>query len=351
MNLWRLYAYGVVQPSGDRAVEPDGGPVRVVARVKSELDSALDKAVRVGPTLVQLRLTPTGSRSSPVRDVVNALASGTATAAEGAALALARRLASVMDLRSKAGLFVVAVRRLSADDPRREVALWVFPRDTVFRFESERHQIEVIEDVFSQTSEQRKLAFFAGRGVAADFQEARVLDLQARTSGRPVALFWLEDFLDAVPELTNEQGSRFLADIFLKASKTVTQDVDREQIHSAVMALRTRPPAARSIDALSNEFLSGDAKDAFDRAARTVLADAETRATDFRVDPQVFATSVGYRFFLLGEGTSVVVPLGAIGPGRTVEVVGEAPEESATTRVLRVQDVIVDDKLRRGRPS
>src|SRR5436305_1634024 len=107
MNLWRLYAYGVVQPGQDGPIEPDGGPVQEVESVKSELDSALDKAMRARPTLVQLRLSA-GRRSSPVRDAVRALASGNASDAEAAALELARRLASVLDLRSKAGLFVVA---------------------------------------------------------------------------------------------------------------------------------------------------------------------------------------------------------------------------------------------------
>jgi hypothetical protein len=351
VNLWRLYAYGLAQAGEADAGEPEGGAITVVAKVRSQLDGALDQAMRVRPTRVQLQPSPPGSRTSPVREAVKALANGSGPRAEEAALGLARRLGSVMDLRSKAGLFVIAVRRLSASDPKREVALWVFPRDTVFRFRSVEHQIEVIEDVFSQTSEQRKLAFFTGRGVASDFQEAVVLDLQARRSGRPVALFWLEQFLGAVPELTDEQGSHFLADIFLRASKAVSADADREQIQAAVMALRTRPAAVSSISGLSDEFLSGTAKEAFENAAQTVIHDEKTRGTDFRIDREAFAASVGYRFFLLGEGTSVIAPLDAIGPGKTVEVEGEAPEAPAPTRVLRVQDVIVDDKLRKGRPS
>ena len=351
LNLWRLYAYGVAQAGPDGTIEPDGGTIAIAANVKSQLDAALDQAMRARPTLVQLRPATDGSRTSSVREAVKALATGTAEQAEAAALLLARRLASVMDLRSKAGLFVVAVRRLSASDPQREVALWVFPRDTALRFRSQQHRIEVIEDVFSQTSEQRKLAFFTGRGVAGDFQDAKVLDLQARRSGRPVALFWLEDFLDSVPELTDEQGSRFLADIFLKASKAVTADIDREQVQAAVLALRARPPASTSISGIADEFLSDGAKEAFDRAARMVLADEQSRETDFRISREVFSAHVGYRFFLLGEGTSVVAPLDAIGPGKTVEVEGEAPENPAPSRLLRVQDVIVDDKLRRGRPT
>jgi hypothetical protein len=351
MNLWRLYAYGVAQPSrGDDGFEaPSGGAVQIVEPVRAALDKALDEAIRQRPVRVQLRMSQDGTRWSPVADAVRVMAIGAAAAAEQSSAALAVRLGGEMDMRSKAGLFVVAVRRVSATDDLREIALWMFPSDTVLRFQSRRHQIEVIENVFSQTSRQRKLALFRGRGARADFRAADVLDFQTRDTGRPVAAFWLDSFLDAVPDLTNEQGSKFLADIFLRASRAVTEDADRAQVQAAVMALRHSPSAARSMTSVAEEFLSGGAKAAFEQAARLVVPDQQTRDSDFRLDSDKFAEYVGYRFFRLGEGTAVIAPLDAVGPGKTVQVEGDAPEDVVDRRVLRVEDVIVEEKLRRGR--
>lgn len=224
----------------------------------------------------------------------------------------------------------------------------MFPRDTVLRFSSQRHRIEVIEDVFSQTSNQRKLALLSGRGRRAQFATAEVLDFQARRGARTVAVFWLDEFLDAVPDRSDEQASTFVGKILLEASRTITSPEDHDQIQAAVVALRHSPPAARSIASIGEDFLDGGALEAYQRAAVEAVRDEATRNAHFRLDREKFAAHVGYRFFRLQQGTAVIAPIDVVNQGTVQVEVAQGSAGTAPTRVLHVDDVIVTEQLRRS---
>jgi hypothetical protein len=324
--------------------DAEGGQIAANAELKAVLDDALNRAAREHSTRVSLRVALDGSRASELRDnVLQFVFAATAPAVEGNAQALANRLSRAMDLRSPSCLFLIAGYRTSAQAPQRQVALWVFPRGDAFRFESQRHRIDIIEDVFSRTSRQRKLALMKGRNLRGQFHVADVLDFQAR--GRPgkIAEFWIENFLEADPAIRDDAGTRFLADIFAATSRRLTNARDVEQVQAAVISLRHAPPVRRSINSIADEFLEGAAKAAFTDEAAAEIPNANARRTVFQLDRDDFATRLKFRSFRLQAGTQVIAPLGAMGDTVSVSVRRGADGD---VEVLEVSDVVVDDKLR-----
>jgi hypothetical protein len=346
MNLFRLFAYAVhPQRTADPAdfAPPEGGQIAVNAELASVLEDALNKAAAEHPTRVNLRVTLDGARASELRDgVIGFVFADSNPGASSHAQALADRLSRSMDMRSPSCLFLVAGYRVNARSPQRQVALWVFPRDASFRFESRQHRIDIIEDSFSRTSRQRKLALMKGRNVRGQFHVADVLDFQAR--GRPgqIAEFWIENFLEADPAMKDDAGTRYLADIFAATTRRLTDPADIDQVQAAVIALRYAPPARRSINAIGEEFLDGAAKRAFDEQAQAALPSVDARRTVFGLERDLFAERLKFRAFRLGAGTRVIAPIGTMG-----DTVGVQRRESVNgaVEVLTVEDVIVDDKI------
>jgi hypothetical protein len=347
MSLFRLFAYAVrPQRTDDPAAfePPEGSHISVNATLSAALDDALAQADGK-QTRVNLRVALDGSRASELREsVMDFVFAESNPGAAPAARVLADRLSRSMDHRSSPScLFLIAGYRTDARAAQRQVALWVFPRDAAFRFESGRHRIDIIEDSFSRTSMQRKLALFKGRNVRGQFHVADVLDFQAR--GRPgrIAEFWIENFLEADAAMSDDAGTRFLADIFASASAKLTNATDIDQVQAAVMALRHAPATRRSIESIGNEFLDNAARTAFNEQAAALLPDVGARRTAFQLDRERFGAQLNFRAFRLSEGTRVVTPIGTIGNTVSIET---RPGADGNVDVLTVEDVIVDDKIR-----
>jgi hypothetical protein len=349
MQLARIYAYSVTQQrgAGEGFEPPDGGGVTINNEIRTTLANAQRDALNAQPTKVVLNVDK--NRSSPVKQAVEALADDDEVRADEAARSLAVRLNRVMDMRSKVGLLIAAVNTGTGRElDKREVALWVFPRDTFFRHEPSKHRLDVIEEAFSRSSTQRKLALFSGRRLRDEFRTAVVLDYQARGTLARVAAFWIKDFLDAEPDTTSEQGSRILADVFVAAAKKATDAGDLDQLQAAVVALRHAPSRQRSLTGVADDFLEGRARSLFDEEAKRKVPDDRSRQTLFPLNRKVFADNVGYRFFRLDAGTRVIAPIDAIGDGKTVQITDSATTTNAQRqRVLRIADTIVEERLRR----
>jgi hypothetical protein len=268
--------------------------------------------------------------------------------AEQAALGLARRLSMSMDERSKPCLFLAAAYRESANAPRRRVALWIFPRDEAFRF----HQmtIELLNDIFSRSSRLRKLALFEGNQIRSGFTNARVLDFQAGGVDE-VARFWIDRFLDAQLSISNEAGTRLLAQTISRVSEAELRPDEREQLQAAAIAVRTMPRTSWSLEQFATQMLSDELRARF-------LADApndESRRSVFGFERQVFEESLRTRIFRLDGGVTVYSPLEEV--GNTVRVVqarrGEeatmSPGENARGERLRVEGTVVSDKMSKRR--
>lgn len=351
MRLFRLFAYPV-EPQ--RTVEPDEFVDPVGSRIDwtAELEGALVTALAAarGMTTVDLRLdSAPRRRTSDVRDGVMSFAfESRHETAERAALGLARRLSMSMDERSKPCLFLVAAYRESASASRRRVALWIFPRDEAFRFH--RMTIELLNDIFSRSSRLRKLALFEGNQIRSHFTNARVLDFQAG-GGDGVARFWIDRFLDAQLSISDEAGTRLLAQTISRISDADLTSDQREQLQAAAIAVRTMPQPRWSLEQFATQMLSDELRGIF-------LAEApndESRRSIFGFERQVFEDSLRTRIFRLDGGVTVYSPLEQVGD--TVHVLLERGDPDATTvpganargERLRVEGTVVSDRMSRRR--
>lgn len=310
MELFRLYAYTVApsrptvsRPAASRRpATPRGGLVTVTSEFRLILEQTALNANFERRTRVDFNITR-DDRSNAVRDLVMKYGFGTGSVAKTAAAAIAERLATAMDRRSTPCLLVIAAMR---DRDRRSVTIWTFPRDQVLRLQSGKSgaSIEVLNDIFSQTSKLRKAALFAGRNIRGEFLQGRVLDFQVNQSSQEVADFWIGRFLDCVLSIADDTGTRMLANTIRRAVDSCDQLADQEQILTAMMSVRTSPQLRWSLRSFANQFLSGIAKDTF-------LASAPNKQVSdsfFAFSRDEFERTLPYRIYSLRTGVFVTAP-------------------------------------------
>lgn len=350
VELFRLYAFPVVP---QRTMPPEDFVAPVGSRIAwtTELEAALTSALAAARsmTTVDLRVDTTpGARTSDVRDCVMTFAFGEEELAAASASRLAARLSSSMDDRSKPGLFLAAAY-CNAEGPRRQVALWIFPQEEAFRLSEAT--IELLNDIFSRTSNLRKLARFEGQNVRSGFITARVLDFQAAAIDE-VARFWIERFLDAQLSISDEAGTRLLAQAIASVSDRALTPEEREQLQAAAIAIRTMPAARWSLEQFANQMLS-------DPLRETFLSEApndESRQSVFRLNRDVLDDSLRTRIFRLESGVTVYAPLGDVEGVRVTRVspvddagAGEEAGRNVVGERLEVEGTVVEDKLSRRR--
>jgi hypothetical protein len=214
--------------------------------------------------------------------------------------------------------------------------LWIFPRDEAFRL---RHgsggpAIEVLTDVFSQTSRLRKAAQFQGRQLRSDFLSGRVLDFQADHASRDVADFWIGRFLECRLGIAGDAGTRLLARTVRKAYEVCDNLEDKEILYTAVMAMRRSPHQRVSLQDFADRYLSGRARDIFMNAAPN--ADGLSSAFDFQ--RELFDATLQFRIFQLKTGVFVSSPLTEI--GESVQIT------EGQQRQLSCEGEIVGERLR-----
>lgn len=349
MQLFRLFAYPVEpQRTTNDFIDPVGSQIDWTAELEGALGAALAAARRM--TMVDLRLdTASERRSSDVRDgVMNFAFEPRHDTAEQTALGLARRLSMSMDDRSKPCLFLAAAYREAASAPRRRVALWIFPRDEAFRFHE--MTIEFLNDIFSRSSRLRKLALFEGNQIRSHFTNARVLDFQAGGVDE-VARFWIDRFLDAQLSISDEAGTRMLAQTISRVSEAELTAEQREQLQAAAIAVRTMPQTRWSLEQFATQMLSDDLRERFLSGA----PNDESRRSVFGFERQVFEDSLRTRIFRLDGGVTVYSPLEEV--GNTVQVVptrgghgsSVAQGENARGERLRVEGTVVSDRMSKKR--
>lgn len=328
MELFRLHAYSVFpQRTAEEQIPIVGGAVRVTADLRSVMESnLLDADFERQPT-VDFNVDET-TRTNEVRDLVMAFAFGDGSPARAAALRLAERLADAMDLRSSACLFVPVAYRA---DTKRRVVLWIFPRDEAFQLHTgpEGPTIELLRDIFSQTSRHRKSALFEGRELRTDFLQGRILDHQAKSVNLDVADFWKARFLNCVLSMRDEVGSRLLAKAVRKAFEHTEVPEQRQQLHAAVTAVRYSPHRRLSLTTFANRYLDPDIRPMF----LSALPNDDTRHALFTFDRQTFDSVLQFRVFELDSGVFVSSPLDEI--GESVQVHTGATTELTCRGVVR----------------
>lgn len=333
MELFRLHAYGIVpQRTADESDVPAGGAVRITNELKGVLEENEISARLNDQPLVDFLVDST-SRTNDVRDAVMAFAFGEPARARAAAQSLAGRLATSMDRRSASCLLVPAGYR---DSDSARVVLWVFPRDAAFqlRIRGDTPSVDVLKNVFSQTSHLRKGAAFQGKERRTDFLKGRVLDHQAKSTLGNVADFWIGRFLQCTLSLRGEAGSRMLGRVVRKAYEACEESQAREQLQAAVMAVRHSPNRRISLQTFADQYLDGEARQAFLASApndynRTALFDFE-RTT--------FENVLQFMVYQLENGVYVSSPLSQV--GQAVQISGTDEKR------LSCSGKIVEEKMR-----
>ncbi len=229
MRLLRLHAYAVTpRRTGAAQAAPEGGSIAISKTLRDALSSTLDAARLHERMLVNFEVDAQ-SRTNASRDLMMQYAFGTPPNAASAALQIATRLADAMDLRSHACLLVCAAYEHGA---KRRVTLWTFPKDEAFRLlhRASGPSIDYLEDVFSRTSKLRKAALFEGQQRRTDFLAGRILDFQTQSTSREVADFWIHRFLQCLPAIAADAGTRLLARSIKQAITKCTEVHEQEQV-------------------------------------------------------------------------------------------------------------------------
>lgn len=123
------------------------------------------------------------------------------TGPEGAAR-IAMRLANAMDERSDACLLIICIENKGAE---RRVTIWAFPKDTAFQFSmtGEQSHVDILKEVFSQSSTLRKAAMFQGKDSDKGFVDGRIVDHQIGSKSKKVAGLWVDRFLQCSLSFTS----------------------------------------------------------------------------------------------------------------------------------------------------
>ena len=227
---------------------------------------------------------------------------------------MARRLSDAMDHRSAICLLVLGAMR---EGNQRRVTFWTFPKDQAFRFRNraDGSSIQVLTDVFSQTSKLRKAALFEGRRLRAHFLSGRVLDFQANDITQSVADFWIRRFLQCDLSMAGDAGTRLLAKTVRKAMESCPDLDAQEQLLVAVMAARRAPQRRMSLQQFADRYLDGEARAQFLAA----VPNDEGRNSMFDFQRNVFDDTLKFGVYALDTGVWVSSPLAEIGRSVTVD--------------------------------
>lgn len=281
--------------------------------LRAALDKAADRARQSDWTDVAFRVEAIDDdrgrrRSCRVRDAALDLAFGDQPAQDAAASHLAARLGASMDRRSQPHLLVLVG---STDDGgvHGAVTAWTFPRDDALRFEaSARPRVEILENVFSQTSRLRKAAKFSGERHDADFIAGKVLDFQTGRTSIDVANYWVRDFLECELAVTSVQGTENLGTAIQKVNSTLTEPADRERLNIAVVALRNSPRPSWTIDEFADTFLPEE----LGAKVRTA-SDPNMLNARFQLNERSYDRLLATRVFSLESGVIVSAPISEVG--------------------------------------
>jgi len=297
-------------------------------RLSATLETTYSQSGLERATAVDFVITnpDSGNRENPVRSAMLAMAFGTPDAANEGAVNLAARFGWATDLRSKPSLFIATVHA-GTSSTRRQVVLWTFPQQEVFRLRTDGADatIDVLE-VFIRDSPLRKAALFTGGRGSRDFLTGRALDAQSGSTDRSVADLWIVKFLDARLQMSSDEGTRLLALSLRHAHDKLEGNPEAQaEVQAAIVRLRNTRATRVTLAQVSAQFSQPVAA-----AFRTQQVNADALTAAFELNKALFDALVEYRIYKLGNGVWVSAPFGTLGRDVTEELSAEGKRLTAT---------------------
>jgi len=257
-------------------------------------------------------------------------------AGQGAS-AIAKRLANSMDDRSDGCLLVICIE---AKGTTRRATIWVFPKDTAFQFSmnGDQSHIDILKNVFSQSSRLRKAARFEGHNNATGFIDGRIVDYQMTSKNKSVANFWIDRFLQCSLSYTSALGTRSISVAFRTAMDGAIDTAMRTEVAQTIAALRQSKQRRWSAERIANEYLSGEVKDRFLRA----MGNEQAQSAVFDLDRSAFDHALNYQVFELETGVFVSSPFNEINKSVTVT----RPKSGDGQTKLKCEGTVKTEKVR-----
>ena len=300
MKLLRIHAYKVLPKLLVRkGYQPTGGEIPF----SNELEVLLEESIRTAKFDSRIEVNfifpEDNTRNNEIRDLIMSYCFGNKDQADDAAKKLALYLSNAMNRVKQDCLFILAVKE---DGNIRQATLWSFPADTSFRFldSTDQIDIEILEDVFSKTSNYRKAALFEGENLKGDFLSGRILDVQ----GGEVAKFWYEEFLQCNFALESGRGARYLANFIRETYEKVVSQEDKQIITNAILGLRNQHNVELSFNRIANNFLRGYPKSIFEK----IVKRENLENSRFILDIEEFDKTAKFQMLTLHTGAIVYVP-------------------------------------------
>jgi hypothetical protein len=306
--LERAFAYEVAPR---QAADFVGGPARTSESLFGTLESTYTQSGLERATTVDFVISDPGggARANPVRTALTAIAFGSDQEASQAGTDLAARFGWATDRRSKASLFVATIHGTSRAQ-RKQVILWTFPQQEVFRLRTTGRDTTIdVLDVFSRDSPLRKAAMFVGGTGRSDLLSGRALDFQSGNADRTVSDLWIVKFLEARLQMTSDEGTRLLARSLRYAHDKFESDPEAQaEIQAAIVRLRNSQATRVTLAQISGQFSPPVAA-----AFRSQQKNEDALGASFELRKDLFDSLVEYRIYALNNGVWVSAPFGTVG--------------------------------------
>lgn len=319
MKLIHFHAFSVRASNWGETIKLQGGRIVADENLEALIAKNIEKA-KFDQCLESVFETD-DQRNNDMRELIRQHAFGDTQAADKAAGEIAQRLCVAMDNRSNPALLVIATRK---DGTISQTTLWTFPREEALRLvdQTSKSTLQVLTDIFSQSSRLRKAASFKGGQAKTDFLGGRILDFQASGGPKAVADFWLSDFLLSAPAIKPKAGTRMIAKALIECAKEVTELIAEQQLQNAAMGLRTGPKKKWSPKEISDQFFNSELAERF----RRKFPNDATYNTVIEIDQDVYSTNLNFAVYKLDSGVIVSTPFSQV--GESVRVTGGAKGES-----------------------
>ena len=301
MKLEAITVFDVAQQrTSDVVTKPKGGECTNVTPefIESLENFSKQQGIEKKPTIEFIKPVQSGNEN-PVRSLILRYGFGESDDRSKAAYELAQKLAESMDERTPRLLLLLTLHSV---DSKKCVTMWAFPKDDPIQFQSTKLTLRNVKNAFSKRSNFAKCARFQGVNSPNSFLRGFVIDRSSTTSTNP-ALYWTSRFLEGKLSLTSSHGTYQLSNLLKEVLKSAQAPSDRRELAETVVAIRASKRDGWSFQDVADEFFDESNKKRF-----LELAPIKDRETQFKIDPQVLESNLGFLVYTTDDGVVISTP-------------------------------------------